>query len=111
MATSSSKGRLSEPWNEGTSSLDVAVSVEESLLFSQFVIQVVELWSALAWYCILREGAGHGQLVEHGLVAADEAVLLHLGAAVELWDDVADVEYEAVVGDVGVVTIPGRAGE
>lgn len=111
VATLSLESTLLVTRDERQSPLDVAVVMEEDLLLAELVVQIVEVRCVPAGHCVFREGAGHGELVEHGLVATDEAVLLYIGAAVILGDDVAHVEDETVVVHVGVVTVLGRASE
>lgn len=84
---------------------DVLVSQEECVFDADVVVDVVEVPGVLAWHRILGEGAGESQLVEDGLVAAEEAVVQGLLVAVSVGDGVADVEDLAVVVDVSVVAV------
>lgn len=85
--------------------------MEEHLLLTDLVVEVEEVGRASARNSIFREGASERELVEHRLVAAEEAVLLHLRAAIILRYDVAYVEDLAVVVYVSEVAILGWAGE
>ncbi|GBM30778.1 hypothetical protein AVEN_30595-1 [Araneus ventricosus] len=84
---------------------DVLVSEEEGILDSDVVVDVVEVPGVLAGHGVLGEGAGERELVEDGLVAAEEAVVHGLLIAVGVGDGVAHVEDLAVVVDVSVVAV------
>lgn len=89
----------------------VGIVVQEDLLLANLVVQVEEVGRAAAWHGVLGESAGERELVENRLVPAEEAVLLHLGAAVVLGHHVAHVEDLAVVVHISEVAVLGRARE
>lgn len=97
--------------DERDSAGHVGVVVQEDLLLADLVVQVEEVRRAAARHGVLGESAGERELVENRLVAAEEAVLLHLGAAVVLGHHVAHVEDLAVVVHIGEVAVLGRARE
>lgn len=84
---------------------DVLIPQELCVFNANVVVDVVEISGVLAWHGIFGEGAGQSQLVEDGLVAAEERVVQSFLVAVGVGDGVADVEDLAVVVDVSVVSV------
>lgn len=103
-------GTTAEPGAEALvqrlSSGHVIVSEEGSILDADVVVDVVEVSGVLTRHRLLRVGAGESQLVEDGLVPAEEAPVVQLLASVGELHFVADVEDLAVIVRVRVIAVP-----
>lgn len=84
---------------------DIVVLEELGVFDSDVVVDVVEVSGVRARDGVFWESAGQRQLVEDGLVAAEEAVVEGLLVAVGVGDGVAHVEYLAVVVHISVIAV------
>lgn len=93
-------------WSDSNCPGDVLFVVERNVgPSSQVGVEIVEIPGTSTWYSVLWIGASERELVEHGLIAAEEGPLLHVGGAIHVDHCVADVEDLTVVVDVSVVAV------